>query len=217
MQAIVGIIFVCIYAWWMTQLCVWNKRIGDEHRQIEVVHGPYGTDAPTVFFMHHTADREIPYWLMTIVRQQLDCIWGAQNTGTYLQGRTGSVLVLPPALEGKTLEEWPKVPGNNNLRGIYPMMACRDSAKVQFNIKFGSTTANISPANRALMFIKSRGHIPATDSIVAGVAAHRIILPDGSTAYRYCPEPLPRTVEGRHFAAIDILDIQSPEDERNSR
>ncbi len=31
-QAIVGIIFVCIYAWWMTQLCVWNKRIGDEHR-----------------------------------------------------------------------------------------------------------------------------------------------------------------------------------------
>lgn len=216
-QVVAGIVFVCLYGWWMTQLCIWNKRIGDEHRQIEALHGPHGTDAPTVFFMHHTIDREIPFWLMTIVRQQLDGIWGAQNIGTYLQGRISSVLILPPDLEGKTLEEWPEVPGNNNLRGIYPMMAARDSAKVRFIVKFGEITSNISPANRALMFLKSRGRVPATDSIAAGVAAQRIILPDGSTAYRFMPEPLPRTVEGRRFVSIDIEEDYSPDDERSSR
>ena len=96
------------------------------------------------------------------------------------------------------------------------MMAARDSADLRLTIKYGEYGNNISPATRLLMLIKNRG-ITKGDSVRVKTTALRIILPDGSTAYRYCPEPLPRTVEGRHFAAIDILDIQSPEDERSSR
>lgn len=215
-QSVIGLIFVPLYAWWMTQQCIWNKNIGDESRIIEQQHGANRDLAPTVFYLNHIPGNKIPYWLAKLTQQPLDGGWNSECFGTYLSGRCGSVLVLPPTLENLPFESWPRIPGNSHLRGAYPMMAARDSADLRLTIKYGEYSNNISPATRLLMLIKNRG-ITKGDSVRVKTTALRIILPDGSTAYRYCPEPLPRTVEGRHFAAIDILDIQSPEDERNSR
>ncbi len=205
LTALAGAAFTVLYAWWFTEQCVWNKRVGDETRAIERIHGKHNSASPTVFFTGHIPTESIPYWLCGITAQPLENGWNVECAGTYLIGRTGGVLVLPKELEGIDFNEWPKVPGANKLRGIYPMIAARDSADTRLLIRFGAYNNNTSPVNKALAFVKNRGTIGATDSVTACATPLRIILPDSTTVFRYCPEALPRTTAGHKFISIDEI------------
>lgn len=205
LTALAGIAFTMLYAWWMAEQCVWNKRVGDETRAIERMHGKRNSTSPTVFFTEHIPAETIPYRLCGVTGQPLENGWSVECAGTYLSGRTGGVLVLPQELEGLGFDEWPAVPGSNKLRGIYPMIAARDSAETRLFIRFGAYNDNASPVSKALAFIKNRGTTGAADSVMARATPLRIILPDGTAVFRYCPEALPRTVAGRKFISIDEI------------
>ena len=53
-QIIAGSIFILAYSWWISELCVWEKRIGDDIRRIETIHGAPGNGAPTVYSCLHS-------------------------------------------------------------------------------------------------------------------------------------------------------------------
>ena len=202
-QLVVGAVFGMLYLWWMCQLCMWSKITGDEVRSVFAIHGKPSDDAATVFFIDYHKDSEIPYHLMGIDRQPLDHNSCAFITGSYLRKGVGSLLILPPEYEGKPFEEWPKIPGNNNLRGVYPQIASKDSTDFSVMLHFGAAEGNVSPVNRLFMMLKEG---PANDaSIQAKLNLMSVKLPDGSIVYRCNIEPLPRTITGRSFKSLDIM------------
>lgn len=202
-QTVVGIVFGLLYLWWMCQLCMWSRITGDEVRSVFAIHGKPSDDAATVFFIDYHKDSEIPYPLMGIDRQPLDHNSCAFITGSYLRNGVGSLLVLPAKYEGKPFEEWPKIPGNNNLRGVYPQIASKDSTDFSVMLHFGAAEDNVSPVNRLFMMLKEG---PTNDaSIQAKLNLMPVKLPDGSIVYRCNIEPLPRTITGRTFKSLDIM------------
>ena len=202
-QTTIGIVFGLLYLWWMCQLCMWSKITGDEVRAVFAMHGKSSDDGATVFFMDYHKDSEIPYTLMGIDRQPLDHNSCAFITGSYLRKGVGSLLILPPEYEGKSFEEWPKIPGNNNLRGVYPQIASKDSTDFSVMLHFGAAEDNVPPVNRLFMMLKEGATNDA--SIQAKLNLMSVKLPDGSIVYRCNIEPLPRTITGRTFKSLDIM------------
>lgn len=200
-QAGIGVLFTIAYAAWMVELCMWSKITGDEVRKVFSIHGTPGPDKAKVFYMDYHRDADIPFRLMGVVRQPLDHPSCAFLLGSYLRGNVGSVLVLPPELEGRTFEEWPAISADGKLRGVYPMMAVRDSSDMSLMMYFGDVRNNITPAERFFIAVKGAG---ASDSIEAGVGLLPVVLPDGSLVYRCDPEPLPRSIAGRKFISADV-------------
>lgn len=202
-QIAVGGFFAAIYLCWMSALCIWSKRTGDDVRHVFEIHGHPSPTAPTVFFHDYHHDADIPFWLMGIVRQPLDHNGCAFIMGLYMQQRSGTLLMLPSRLEGRPFEEWPGIPGHNGLRGIYPMLAARDSLSFSLLLKYGPAGPNTAPADRLFMALRNGVRSPA--SIRVKTKPVPVIMPDGTTIYRYEYEPLPRTITGRPFLSADTL------------
>ena len=141
----------------MTQQCIWNKNIGDESRIIEQQHGANRDLAPTVFYLNHIP--AIKYhigWLNSRSSRLTEA--GIRNVSALiLAGAVPQFLFCLLHLKNLPFESWLPDTRNNHLRGVYPMMAARDSADLRLTIKYGEYGNNISPATRLLMLIKNRG------------------------------------------------------------
>lgn len=153
-----------------------------------------------MFFTDYTPDSEIPFRLMGIVKQNIDDLWGQESMGSYLTGEYGSMLVLPEKLDGLPFEEWPKIPGNNSIRGVWPMLASQEYADSVFLLTFGKPESNISPSSRLLMWLKGIGN----DEIsIHGVAVPtQVQTSDSTTLYRLPFERMPRTASGRPLLRV---------------
>lgn len=205
-QAGMSAIFLCVYAWWLIQMCVAESAIGRENRLIDRECGPYSSGRPTVIFAHHTANADIAWWLFgTVVNPTDDVTSGTGFHGLYLDSAGLSPMVLPPELEGLLFEQWPRVPGRNDLRGVWPVVAISDTiASKRYTLTVGPVAqANMSPADKLLAWLKA-GCTDRQASVDCRLDTLRVRMPDGATnVYRLIPEPLGRTIKGRPFVRID--------------
>ena len=204
-QLIAGAGFAILYSWWLLELYRWQVPVGEESRLIERIHGGRRPGMPTVVFADRVSNDEIPWYLMGIVHNPLDGWWGAYSLGHYLEPEGEcAVMTLPPELEGLPFDKWPKVPGNNHLRGVWPVVAAADSIPADFVLHVGPPDANVTPINKLFILLKERrlsdeSQIQGYNDIVP------VIMPDGTRLYRYFHEQLPRTIARRPFLSVDTI------------
>lgn len=198
------VMFVAAYGWWWVQVVKWERIVAEDVATLIAQCGPNRKGAPTVSFAKYTEQRKIPYYLLGLTKSYVENRPEAQSLARWLTLREASVLVLPKELEDKPFEQWPYIGEQKLLRGRWPMMVARDSLNLDFSLTVGPGDSNLPPLNR-LMIAMKRIYTENTDSIGGYMFAERVYMPDGSVAYRYFTEPLPRTVANRPMAAFDTI------------
>ena len=198
------VMFVAAYGWWWTQIVKWERIVAEDVATLIAQCGPNRKGAPTVSFAEYTEQRKIPYYLLGLAKSYVENRPEAQSLARWLTLREASVLVLPKELEDKPFEQWPYIGEQKLLRGRWPMMVARDSLNLDFRLTVGPGDSNLPPLNRLMIAIKII-YTENLDSIGGYMFAERVYMPDGSVAYRYFTEPLPRTVANRPMAAFDTI------------
>lgn len=202
-------LFIVLYTWWLFTLCKYEIRIGSEFQatiaQFEARQAE-GKAFSGVIYLDAISDDEIPSELMGIVRQPLDDGLTTNRLASYYGGFFEFAIAVDPALEGKSLEEWPLMPGNSGLRGRWPMLATADTSHAHFIATAGPTTENMPATDRLLVAAKAIiGQPTDTAEHIFQFAYKAIAMPDGSTAYRCLVGDLPRTFRHRPILRIDTL------------
>lgn len=205
LQLTIGVAFAIVYGWWLCELYRWQVPVSEESRLIEKTHGGRRENCPTLVFADRVSDEDIPMYLMGIVQNPLDGWWGAYCLGNYLEptGRH-AVMTLPYALEGVPFSRWPKVPGNNHLRGVWPMIAATDSVPVDCVLRVGAPGANVAPVDK-LFILAKEGRLDGNAEACVYTDIVAVNMPDGSKIYRYFHEPLPRTIAHRPILSVDTI------------
>lgn len=195
--------FAALYGWWWVQVVKWENIVAGEAKYI-LEHYPSRPGGPTVVFMPYVDKLDIPFYMFGLVETHLDDMQQSHRIAGWLSLRESGLLVLPEEFKDKPLEEWPFVGSQKFLRGKWPMMVARDSVNLDFRLKVGPANANIPPLNRLMIILKGLD-AGGVDSIGGYMGCYKIFMPDGSTAYRYVTEPLPRTVDLRPMVDFDIM------------
>ncbi len=101
---------------------------------------------------------------------------------SYLRPDLGEtvILTIPKCLDGVPFDEWPKIPGDNNLRGIWPLLVSREWQPYDWTLTFGDPTPGWSPVRELIYRIHPVDRIEHWQ-----YAVWRCVLPDGTDAYLY--------------------------------
>ena len=209
-QLCLGAAFALVYIVWAAELLRWNSLVAQENLYVEASCGPRRPTAPTIAFTRHIAQDSIPYWLMGIPGNPLEVDMGDFFLGSHIHHGMATAMVLPDSLRDLPFEKWPKVPGRNHFRGVWPMIAAADSLPRDQIIRVHGTGANLTPIDRLLVWVKE-GSGEHDAEIHCYSIIRPVFLPDGTKVYRYRTEMLPRTIVRRPFVGVDTTAVRRRE------
>ncbi|MCC8037504.1 MAG: DUF6056 family protein [Bacteroidales bacterium] len=124
-----------------------------------------------------------------------------QLTSYYRPDLDGKViLTIPKCLEGLPFDQWPKIPGDNDLRGIWPLMVGTENEPYNWTLTFGERTPGWSPIRELLYRIHPVDRIEHWQ-----YAVWPCVLPDGTEAYlyNYCTPWLNLQIKYRAVTRVD--------------
>ncbi len=199
--------FAIVYAAWFIPLIRWQKIMTAENNNVYETMLSLRNSPTEVYPGHYTPSSEVPFYLMGIVCNPLDHYFTQNMMATSVKPRLDAkmLLAVDPAMTGP-FEEWPEVPGNSGVRGVYPWIAVRDTSFHRIHMVLGPPPANKTPIDKLLIHLKY-GPNPGKAEVNLNTGRfHEIYLPDSSVVYRLDHEPLGRTLMGREVLRIDRAD-----------
>lgn len=201
------VVFAIVYAIWFIPLIKWQIKMTAENESVyenivslkesptEVYPGPY------------TPSSDVPFYLMGIVCNPLDHYFNQIMMTTSVKPRNEAkmLLAVDRAMTGP-FDEWPEVPGNAGVRGVYPWIAVRDTSFHRIHVVLGPPPANKTPIDKLLIRLKYGPNPGNTEVDLNTDIFHKVFLADSSVVYRLDHEPFGRTLEGREVLRIDRAD-----------
>lgn len=193
----VTLLFIA-YCLWLHSLITTQQAVTAQCEEVDRQLSPRTKGRPTVAYADYTPDTAIPFYLMGITANPLQNGWNSECQGSYHHLGHASTLILPPDHQGRTFEEWDDIPGHNNLKGRWPMIATRDTSATTMTVTFDTPRlTKMSPLNIAYLIMSGKSLTEPSQARV-DLAYQPVILPDGDTVYRVFPA-LPRYTHHRHF------------------
>lgn len=197
-----GIVFILLYIPWLCQLVRYQGQIRREQSQVvQELQNCSVSNSDIVFVDSITLDDDIPYYLMNIVEQPLEDWRENFNLAFGLKLKHEFVVPVNKKYRDIPFEQWPKIPGDNNLRGCWPFAITTDSVFGYHEVTLGEPR-NMSPFNRTLLKAsqikngkENRYQIP--------IWGEKIIMPDGRKAIWAQVISRGRTTQGRQVLRVD--------------
>ncbi len=202
-----SVVFAIAYVWWLVSLTQWQIRITEEYNTV-YNNALALADSPTEVYMgSYTASDEVPFYLMGVVNNPLDSKFTCSQLTTSIKPRPNAqiIMAVDPAMTGP-FDEWPEVPGNAGVRGVYPWIAVRDTSFHRIHVVLGPPPANKTPIDKLLIRLKYGPNPGNTEVDLNTDIFHKVFLADSSVVYRLDHEPFGRTLEGREVLRIDRAD-----------
>lgn len=192
------------YGWWLTELCRWESRIASEMQGIERLLAPREHKSISLYHFNFTPDDEIPSYLFGVAYQPLQKVYSKRSLFSYYNRGLRMFALADESTRGLAPSQWPAIPGNSNLRGVWPSIFAEDSVLRHYRFYFGPPTSNMPPVDRLLSLIKygsadTVSHIPVY--WLAGVTTH-----EGDTIYSLSNIVMPRTLRHRPLLRIDTVE-----------
>lgn len=202
---VIGAAFTLLYAAWFAGLVRVEKRFADEYvasldylGEISSPRVPFRSVIP----LNAMPTDSIPWYYFDIANQPLESNGNTARMGATFGAADDYVMPTAPEYALKPFERWPRVPGNNDLRGEWPFLAANDSINRTYAVTFGKPDGNMPPYDRLLCKLYGR----------SGEATHNIIwwprqitTESQDTLWQVFIDRLPRTLRHRRCIRIDTI------------
>ena len=198
--------FVVLYSIWGITLVYWEYRVKvfteDCVEQIK-------QNGVVVRDKSDFMKEKIPFWLMNMVKIQHNT-FAEYEQRCIARGVTGgkvtTYIILPDSLYGKPFDEWPKIPGNNDMRFANRNMIVRkkDNQYIEdtfHTLSFGKATISTSPLDLALGYFRGCNINEGKLNIPLNKQSEFVYLGDTLECITF--RTLPRSYSGREIVAID--------------
>ena len=204
---------IVLYILWGATLVIWQCRIRDysEYLQSELRSGNTIIADKDGF-----SERKVPFWLMGITSQIYklsNCHDVSSLAKCVTPQHSESCIIIPEEFVGKTFDQWPKVPGDNDFRyASNGMMARRhdglDLSKTTVNATFGPPSLSMSPIDYAVAAL--RGHMNAPKREVGFFKIYKIEANGDSLDVLFYNQ-MTRSLLERPIVAVDVPKIKGDE------
>lgn len=204
---VVAALSCAFYAMWFVGIIIVQNKISEQQKAFEVASAHISQRGDGVVFVDMSY-YDIPFWTMQLPNNIMYAFsMEMLNRVFHLGSDNGAV--MPADLEDKEVKDWPRVPGNNDLRGSWPWVLGEkphgqyDPEAGCYRSKWVVTVGEILPAftpvNRLLLALKG-------DRKQAEINAAGYPVKHGKdTLWIYESDPLPRTMDAREIVSIDTL------------
>lgn len=187
------IIFICavaltgIYVSWLCQLVRWQRLTSSEVGQLISQMAPREEKQFDVYFCDITEPSEHPFFLMNMTGSDHKVV-AASNymlSSFFSLGKNHYSAILPDSLRGKKFEEWPEIPGHNNLRGAWPVVIGKGNVYSEFLVHFGPQKSTAKPLDRIRAMLEQCTFHPDNASELLHPLCQNIRIPSEDTAAVY--------------------------------
>ncbi len=208
---IAEIIALLLYSLWIVQLIRYQQLTTAQWNEIFTEVGKRDSPTDDVVFADITQPWEHPWYLMDMTGQRV-CIDENENQFFYdyfMRQSCHYIMVLPESFKGKNFEEWPEIPGENDFRGQWPVIASPAKHKYA-TVRFGKHLPQVKPTDRLLSAVKARSLRTDTTEQKMWFDISEVRIPSGDSVeiyYIHLPVFDIRTNERREFNSIDTVEI----------
>ena len=194
--------FTILYIAWLSSLCSWQKKLSSEYYHLLSQWQQQASATPDkgdVVFQEIIHTYQVPMYLLQIAKQlNEDCWQGSINQAWFVRHKNSPLTILPSYLNGTNYDQWPRY--HEKIRGQWPMLVSTDSIP-NIEVTVGIPNSNMAPINRCLAIIQERG-IKSQTTFPVRTTPFKIILPDGSSAYRLFIDEIPLPMQRRDIISI---------------
>ncbi len=217
----IACIFTLLYIAWLAALVAEQRRITAEQQTLSTAAVQAAADSTDIIFADITRPADQPVLLLGISTNAAFFEYDgnrffhrAHDRATYHM-----LAVMPAECRGKDFDEWPRIPGRNDLRGCWPVLISRTpystpddwKSSRPLHLSLGAPTAAAGLVDRLLgpRLYPDGFDVPVyTFTLRPAKSCITISNPHGSTdtaLYLLLPADLPTTVSHRHITALDTL------------
>lgn len=204
---IVAGVCCAMYALWFVGIIIVQNRISEQQKAFEIASARISQRGDGVVFVDMSY-YDIPFWTMQLPNNIMYAFsMEMLNRVFHLGSDNGAV--MPAVLEGKEVKDWPRIPGDNDLRGSWPWVlgekphghydpdcGCYRSKWI---VTVGDILPAFTPINRLLLALK--GDRKEVEINAAGYPVKH----GKDTLWIYESDPLPRTMDARVITRIDTV------------
>lgn len=205
----IAMLLLVIYGGWLWQLVRYQRITSAELRHLDSIMLPRGDKDSDVYFADLSCEWEQPPYLMDMcsnrIRSNADDNYHQYSYHT--RGRAMYSAILPDSFRGRSFEQLPRIPGRNDLRGVWPVMIGKGRPHRNLRVHFGAHRPTVKPTDRLLAAIKAGSfRSDSTEQEMApGCYPIRYSQGDTATYYLYFPRFDVRTNARRYFLSADTL------------
>lgn len=202
----VKVVLLALYALWGASLVYWQYRVKVfTNYCLEELK----TGKTVLLDRDDFLSEDIPFWLMDIPRIQYSTQhhWEHRSMPfTTSHGKNNTYIILPDSLYGKPFEEWPKVPGKNDMRFAGKNILVRKYDGTRWldrpvTLQLGPANMSVTPLDLGLGLLIGNSIDKAEKSMTFRWADP--FEYQGDTLEVVSLYNLPRTVYGRQVTALD--------------
>lgn len=199
-----AIAFIAAYAWWGLQLIGWERHIRSEYDILYNTVVAQSSTPTTIYRAPYTPTTSRPYYLMSIAQNPIDDKFGRQGLAAIGKPRIDSqLLVASPSMAG-SFDTWPSIEGTAGVRGVWPMVATRDTTHSKLMFTIEPPRSNQTPINRLILRLSAGADLEPRQLELLTDYLYVINI-DGDTLYTIEHEPMPRTLVGGTVLSIDTI------------
>lgn len=207
-----GTAFTIMYIAWGIQLCRYQGMIYDQHQAIESTmgHKRHSGDRGHDLYPYTSilTGKDIPSYLMDIPNNPLEDFWSNTRIGAWYTRRHTVVLPVLDSLARLPFDRWPRVPGDNDFRGVWPYVAIADTTGYRDPVAtFGPLNNNATFADHLYSL-----YYDGADSLVSSIQLwpQAVLLPDSTTVYWCVYQARRRSTAHRELIRLDRDTAQMP-------
>ncbi|MDE6288828.1 MAG: hypothetical protein K2M00_08610, partial [Muribaculaceae bacterium] len=204
---IVAALSCALYALWFIGIIIVQNKVSEQQKAFETASAHISQRGDGVVFVDMSY-YDIPFWTMQLPNNIMYAFsMEMLNRVFHLGSDNGAV--MPAALEGLEVKDWPRVPGNNDLRGSWPWVLGEKPHGVfdpdagcyrsRWVVTVGEILPAFTPINRLLLALK--GDRRQVEINAAGYPVKH----GNDTLWIYESDPLGRTLEAREILNIDTV------------
>lgn len=203
-----GAVFSILYALWLVKLVETQLETSREIETLDTMLKASGRNVPDYAYMNMSCPWDYPPYLMDITSNQLKV---TDNDNFHLASFHAKsrkwVAILPPEFEGMEYDKLPEIPGNNSLRGVWPVMLSNKRSKPLVIANFGVQMPTAKLTDRILAAAKTRSFRADSASQEMPVAYQPLIVSESGndTIFLVTPALKVRTNQRREFISIDTI------------
>ncbi len=205
--AVVAGVAWALYAVWFTGVIIVQRKISTQQEAFAAAAADISRRGDSVVFVD-LSYYDIPFWTMQLPNNIMYAFSKEMLFRVFHLGSENGA-VMPAALEGKAVSDWPRVPGNNDLRGSWPWVlgekprGSYDPAtggyKSAWVVTVGDILPSFTPLNRLLLALKGDLRQVEINTTCYPVKHGK------DTLWLYENDPLPRTMDARVVTRIDTV------------
>lgn len=216
----IACIFALLYIAWLTALVTEQRRITTEQQVLSAAAGQAAADSTDIIFADITRPADQSTLLLGIPTNATFFEYDgnrffhrAHDRSTYHM-----LAILPAECCGKDFDEWPRIPGRNDLRGCWPVLISRTpystpddwKSSRPLHLSLGAPTAAAGLIERILgpRLYPDGFDVPVYTFTLRPSKNHSATAAcdsADSTLYLLYPTDLPTSVRHRHITAVDTL------------